>query len=155
MINVEKYINKRNAIWESNNAIPKWVDVKNVDLDQFFTKVDVAKNCYKKLLEYLSSKNVSIDDCLFVEPSAGAGAFFNLLPEKQRIGLDICPMNKDIIEQEFLSWKTPQTDKKIVVIGSGLGKTSFIKRYLEGDIGEDFGSTVIAHCYVKTIKFSN
>lgn len=118
MKNIEKYINKRNTIWESNSAIPKWVDVKNVDLDQFFTKIDTANKCYQKLIDYLKSKNVSVDDCLFVEPSAGAGAFFNLLPEKQRIGLDICPMSEGIIEQEFLSWQPPLTDKKIVVLGN-------------------------------------
>ena len=118
MKNIEKYINKRNTIWESNSAIPKWVDVKNVDLDQFFTKIDTANKCYQKLIDYLKSKNVSVDDCLFVEPSAGAGAFFNLLPEKQRIGLDICPMSEGIIEQEFFSWQPPLTDKKIVVLGN-------------------------------------
>lgn len=118
MESIEKYIDKRNIIWESNNTIPKWVNVKKVELDQFFTKVDVAKKCYKKLIEYLERKKISINDCLFVEPSAGAGAFFNMLPDQQRIGLDICPLNYGIIEQEFLSWIPPHTDKKIIVIGN-------------------------------------
>lgn len=118
MNQIEKSIIERNKEWSKNPIIPKWVDVNNVDLDQFFTKKETAQYCYEKLLSYLKSKNINISDCLFIEPSAGSGSFFDLLPEESRIGLDICPMNKNIQKQEFLSWTPPKTDKKIVVIGN-------------------------------------
>lgn len=118
MRTIKSTISKRNSLWEKNKDIPSWVDVNTVDLDQFFTKSDIAQDCYNKLMKYLDSQGVSIKDCLFIEPSAGSGAFFNLLPKKQRIGLDIFPLNDEIIEQEFLSWTPPKTKKKIVVIGN-------------------------------------
>ena len=118
MKNIKTTISKRNSIWKTNSDIPSWVDINSVDLDQFFTKAEIAQYCYTKLLNYLTEQGISVKDCLFVEPSAGAGSFFNLLPPKQRIGLDILPLNDEIIEQEFLSWVPPQTNKKIVVIGN-------------------------------------
>lgn len=118
MNQIEQSIIYRNREWSKISIIPKWVDVNNVDLDQFFTKVEIAEYCYNKLIEYLKLKNIKISDCLFIEPSAGCGSFFNLLPEKNRIGLDIYPLDKNIQNQEFLSWIPPKTDKKIVVIGN-------------------------------------
>ncbi len=118
MDRIEKSIIDRNKAWAKNPLIPKWVDVSHVDLDQFFTKPEIATYCYEKLLAYLESKHIKITDCLFIEPSAGNGSFFNLLPKKNRIGLDICPLAKNIKKQEFLSWIPPKTDKKIVVIGN-------------------------------------
>lgn len=118
MTDLDEHIALRNSLWEKNESIPKWVNLNNVELDQFFTKTEIAQYCYKKLLEFLISKDINIKDCLFIEPSAGGGAFFNLLPADQRIGLDIYPMAKGIIEQEFLSWTPPKTDKKIIVIGN-------------------------------------
>ena len=111
-------IQKRNEKWNQNPNIPKWVNIKNVDLDQFFTKNKTAKYCYSKLLSFLNSRNINLNDCLFIEPSAGSGSFFNLLPPDKRIGLDIYPMQDNIEEQEFLSWVPPKTNKKIIVIGN-------------------------------------
>ncbi len=113
-----KSILKRNRIWSKNPDIPRWVDINTVDLDQFFTKKETALYCYNKLLSYLAEQQIEITDCLFIEPSAGAGAFFDLLPKHDRIGLDIYPLNPGIIEQEFLSWTPPITKKKIIVIGN-------------------------------------
>lgn len=118
MNKIEKSIVDRNKKWSKNPIIPKWVDVNTVDLDQFFTKSEVAKYCYDKLLSYLKSKRIKISDCLFIEPSAGSGAFFDLLPKENRIGLDICPLSNNIQKEEFLSWTPPKTGKKIIVIGN-------------------------------------
>lgn len=118
MKKVQRAITYRNSVWEENVEIPKWVQIDSVGLDQFFTKKEIAESCYKKLLLFLSKEGVQREDCLFVEPSAGCGSFFDLLPQNQRIGLDILPMKQGILEQEFLSWTPPKTDKKIVVIGN-------------------------------------
>jgi hypothetical protein len=56
-------------------------------LDQFYTKPEIAKKCYKKLKKYV---NINYFDYI-LEPSAGTGSFFDLLDENKRIGLDIDP----------------------------------------------------------------
>jgi len=51
--------------------------------DQFFTKTDVAQMCVDQLDVH------SFDSC--IEPSAGEGAFYNLLPVEIRKGVEIDP----------------------------------------------------------------
>ena len=91
---------------------------EEVSLDQFFTKPEIAKKYYLKTLKFLKKENINIEDCLFVEPSAGDGSFFKLLPKNQRIGLDLYPMAEGIIKKDFLNWTPPKTDKKIIFIGN-------------------------------------
>jgi hypothetical protein len=42
--------------------------------------------------------------------------FFNLLPNKSRIGIDLKPQNKNIIDYDYLQYKLP--DKRLIVIGN-------------------------------------
>ena len=118
MITSEQAIAKRNKLWKKAD-IPKWVDVDNVKLDQFFTNDDIAKYCYEEAIKYLEHEGVSVDDCYFVEPSAGDGAFLKFLPLGQRLGLDICPLDDEIMMADFLTWRPNlPKDKKIVYIGN-------------------------------------
>ena len=74
-------------------------------LDQFFTKPYVALLCWDSLcpiLLNLTGKNIR--DLYFIEPSAGDGVFFDLLPFGQRIGIDIEPKRNEFIGVDFLSW---------------------------------------------------
>ena len=111
-------ISERNLLWKDNNEIPKWVNKNKVDLDQFYTRKDIAKKYFDSLLDYLKKDGVKLDNCLFIEPSAGDGSFFDLLPEDRRIGLDIMPMKKGIKKKDFLSWKPKKTTKKLVFVGN-------------------------------------
>lgn len=119
MIESEEYreaIGLRNNSWKENSNIPTWVNIETVGLDQFFTKTDTALIYYQQLLDFLSKKEVNLNNCVFIEPSAGNGSFFNLLPKDKTIGLDIYPIAEDIIQQDFLSWKLPsEFDSKIKV----------------------------------------
>lgn len=117
-MNINKIISKRNEAWQNKIEIPNWVNLNDVGLDQFFTNSNVAEIYYKKMCDFLKNENIKIEDCLFIEPSAGSGAFFNLLPKYQRIGIDICSLNEEIIEMDFLDWVPPKTDKKIIFIGN-------------------------------------
>jgi hypothetical protein len=112
-------IELRNKNWYDNNNIPNWVNINNVGLDQFFTKNDIALHYYNSLLSFLKRKNIDINNCVFIEPSAGAGSFFGLLPEDKSIGLDIYPMAKNIIQQDFLSWEPPIEIKNKIKIFIG------------------------------------
>lgn len=107
MDNYTNALRLRHNKWKDNENIPKWVDITNVGLDQFFTKEDIAKLYYEKLMNFLSKKKIDLNNCVFIEPSAGAGSFFKLLPKNKSIGLDIYPLSNNIIQQDFLSWEPP------------------------------------------------
>ena len=99
--------------------IPDWI-IKGkyeVSLDKYYTYPNVAEYCYKSLLEIAQKHNININDYVFLEPSAGDGAFFNLLPKERRIGIDIEPEGKEIIKKDFFDWK-PDKDRKYITIGN-------------------------------------
>ena len=81
--------------------------------DQFYTKPEIAKQCLDKLSEYV---DVDLFD-VFVEPSAGTGSFFNLLPHNKRIGIDIEPKCEGLTQGDYLEW-SPPPNKKIMVVGN-------------------------------------
>lgn len=96
--------------------LSKDVDYKNYkssQKDQFFTPVDIAEKCWDKFKEITK---VTLNEYTFIEPSAGDGSFFKLLPEKS-IGLDIEPRCEKIIKKDYLTWK-PELNKKYIVVGN-------------------------------------
>ncbi|WP_434414686.1 hypothetical protein JTY60_00435 [symbiont of Argiope bruennichi] len=83
----------------------------------FYTKKEVAKLCWDYVLKNLFKKK-SIDEYLFIEPSAGEGCFFDLLP-KNKIGIDLEPIRKEYLITDYLKYEIP-LNKNIVVIGNHL-----------------------------------
>ncbi len=116
--NEKRVIARRNELWEKNPTIPTWVNKEDVGLDQFFTNPEIAKAYFDSFIQFLEGEGVDIKDCIFIEPSAGDRSFYDLLPKKSRIGLDIMPLSKGIQEQDFLSWKPRGTRKKRIFIGN-------------------------------------
>lgn len=92
--------------------------------DQFYTKPKVAEYCYKTFQRVAKDIGVNLDDYTFIEPSAGCGCFFQLMPKNRRIGIDIEPKklpgveNKGIIKSDYLEWYPKNRNKKYVVIGN-------------------------------------
>ena len=82
--------------------------------DQFFTDKQTAQYCYSKTIEILSGLGVDLSEYTFIEPSAGDGSFYNLLPENRRTGVDIEPKCNGIIQSDFLNWN-PDTKKNICI----------------------------------------
>lgn len=118
ILNLEnEFIQYRNSLWANNDYIPSWVDIENVGLDQFFTQSDVAKKCYNSFLQVLKKDNINTDEYVFVEPSAGNGSFYDLLPNN-KIGLDIMPLHDEVKKQDFLSWTPRDKGKKYLFIGN-------------------------------------
>lgn len=111
-------IRTRNVLWSNNPEIPSWVDIDDVDLDQFFTRPSVARKCHESLMEIMRGHGSNPLDFKFIEPSAGTGAFFDLLPEERRIGLDIMPQRADIEVDDFLSWEIKPNGYRYAVIGN-------------------------------------
>ena len=94
-------------------------------LDQFFTKPAVAVQCLKALNDYMPS---AADDWLWIEPSAGGGVFYDLMPYP-KIGLDIMSQRPDITQTDFLGWHPGQVRRKIAVVGNPpFGKNSSLAR---------------------------
>lgn len=59
----------------------------------------------------------------FIEPAAGCGWFFELLPAGRRLGIDIEPRPTDanraqFIRHDFLTWQPPQSGQSYAVIGN-------------------------------------
>ena len=97
--------------------VPSWVVGREVDLDMYYTKPSIAKYCFQSFKQIVSRRKVNIKKYTFIEPSAGTGAFFRLLPKKFRIGIDVEKYDKEYLQKEFLSWY-PAEDKKYIAIGN-------------------------------------
>lgn len=68
--------------------------------DQFYTNKKIAIHCFDQL-----SKIIDINKFdLILEPSAGEGSFYDLLPVTKRVGIDIDPKHPEIKKQDFLTY---------------------------------------------------
>ena len=100
--------------------------------EQFYTAESVAKECINKIVSTLEDSH----NCLWVEPSAGDGAFLhNTPPTFDTVGVDIEPLSENIVRHDFLTWKIENpANKSIIIFGNPpFGKQSklaksFIKK---------------------------
>lgn len=96
--------------------------LKAKEFDKFFTRPEVAAQCFDFISQTVDARAID----LWVEPSAGAGAFLNLLPEN-RIGLDIDPPagTEGIMERaDFLGWRGPAGGNVVTIGNPPFGKNS-------------------------------
>lgn len=95
--------------------------MKNRELDQFYTNTDISFKCFKLLKEHINLDDYSV----FLEPSAGNGSFYNLLPLDKRIGLDIDPKISGIEKINFFDYIPDFLDKRVLTLGNPpFGKNS-------------------------------
>lgn len=80
---------------------------KKSQLDKFYTKTELAQELVNTLPQTFD---------LWLEPSAGAGAFLKALPQP-RVGLDLEPDDSEIVQTDFFDW-TPPTETSIAVVGN-------------------------------------
>lgn len=105
-------------------ARPPWYAVNaNNPCDQYFTKRNVARDCWRSLKAVAREEGVDLGRHVFVEPSAGEGCFINHLPRARRIALDILPPpdgHAETRQADFLKWSPPPelADKRFAVIGN-------------------------------------
>lgn len=87
--------------------------------DQFFTPTKTAEKCMKIFSDKMISLGEDLNEFTFIEPSAGSGSFWNLFPEKSRIGIDIEPLISGVIKQNYLKWfPSQEMQNKYVVVGN-------------------------------------
>lgn len=87
-------------------------------IDQFYTKFEVASHCFRKFQDQASALDIDLSAYTYVEPSAGSGNFFSLMPRDRRIGIDIAPASSEIELADFLSWQPPAGRAPFVVLGN-------------------------------------
>ena len=104
---------------ETESAPPRGRRSSPGRLDQFYTRREIAAGCLADLERVLPELRLP-GDPVFIEPSAGAGAFFRQLPAERRIGLDIAPASSEIRAQDFLAWEGPPGGDRgrMVVVGN-------------------------------------
>ena len=86
-------------------------------LDRFYTDVDVAKECWRIFREETAKIGIDRDSVTYIEPSAGSGSFFDLMPADRRIGLDLAPGHAEVRQADFLAW-SPEKASPCVVVGN-------------------------------------
>lgn len=111
-------IQVRNRLWANNEYIPTWVDINSIGLDQFFTRPAIAKECWESLCKYMQSDGANIAHYKFVEPSAGLGAFYDLLPKNRRVGIDIVQFRPEFIQNDFLTWSPKLNGYSYACVGN-------------------------------------
>ena len=94
-------------------------------LDQFYTKPEVARNCWQHFTATLLTLNRNISDLFFLEPAAGAGAFYRLLPQQRRLGIDLAPKCDDVKRQDFFTLTDVSCESQDAVV---IGNPPFGKR---------------------------
>lgn len=87
-------------------------------LDQFYTDDDVAKEMYDWFCTQFDP-----NELVFVEPSAGRGAFSRLFPADS-LAYDIDPQGPGIIKADFLSTPLPKAGRVAVVGNPPFGKNA-------------------------------
>ncbi len=97
-----------------------------VQNDQYYTKPDTAKKC----LELLGSDLSKFEH--IIEPSAGRGDFYNLLPVDKRIGLDIDPKADGIIALDFFNFDIRKRGPVLTIGNPPFGKNaSLAQKFFE------------------------
>ena len=88
-------------------------------LDQFYTKSEVAAKCWRHASAVVA-KLLGDARPFFIEPSAGDGVFYELLPRARRVGLDVAPRHCEVARHDFLqdAYQPPVAAARAVVIGN-------------------------------------
>jgi len=87
---------------------------KEVVLDQYYTDPAYANYFYTKINEVIDLSKYD----LLLEPSAGEGSFYNILPPSQRVGIDIDPKAYGIIKENFYDYYPDIPVPRIFTLGN-------------------------------------
>ena len=87
---------------------------RTVVYEQYFTAHALAEKCVASVRDRFDLKSFR----LILEPSAGDGAFFKLLPEENRAGIDIEPLCDGVEKADFFRWEPPFFESNILTIGN-------------------------------------
>ena len=118
LADIKKARRVRNVAWSRSALIPSWVEPEVVDLDRFFTHPTVAHECHAWLLEAMADDHADATRYKFVDPSAGEGVFYDLLPDERRVGIEIVPGRFDFECCDYLTWRPPANGYRYAIVGN-------------------------------------
>ena len=118
---IEKMVNEKIDNTLNEKLIERNENINNTSLslnnmnslDQFYTKEHISEECINTLKKYISFNDYDY----ILEPSAGTGSFYKLLPKNKRIGLDLEPKFNGILKMDYFDF-IPKKNKKYIVIGN-------------------------------------
>jgi hypothetical protein len=112
--------------------LPHYAINKSLPSDSYFTSSKTAKKCMD-----IVNKIIPNDGYTYIEPSAGEGIFYDLLPHDNRIGIELYDRKRpEFIQADYLTWYPQENNKKYVVVGNppfgvrGAMALAFINRSL-------------------------
>lgn len=121
---IQRWLLLKNVPWQYHIDLKKLLNLDidyeqltYIEKDQFFTPQNIAEECLTILYKKLEELSLNKEEFIFLEPSAGDGSFYKILPENKKIGFDIEPKYEGIVRQDFLSW-LPKTNDKIICVGN-------------------------------------
>ena len=80
----------------------------------------LPQQCYQTLQTYVDLSRFNF----LVEPSAGKGAFYRLLPPSQRIGMDLEPKCEGLLTQDYFQFKFDLSKKYLIIGNPPFGKNA-------------------------------
>lgn len=87
--------------------------------DQFYTPAATALRCFEAFLRVLEARGEEEASFVYVEPSAGAGAFLGVLPSGRTTAMDVEPRHPDVCRQDYLDWRPDEKKgQRVVVFGN-------------------------------------
>jgi hypothetical protein len=98
---------------KSKTELPHYAVNKSLPADSYFTSSETAQKCVD-----IAYRVIPTGDYTYIEPSAGEGVFYDLLPVKNRIGVELHDRKRLEFEQaDYLTWY-PKENSNYVVIGN-------------------------------------
>ena len=79
-----------------------------IELDKYYTPIDLAKYCIDKTFEIIGKENITD----IIEPSAGNGSFSNQL---DCTAYDLYPEGDNIIKQDYLKLDLPYKKGRLII----------------------------------------
>lgn len=93
-------------------------------LDQFYTRDEVAKELFDWFSGQFAEHDLGrLNPPVYMEPSAGEGAFLRLLPPGS-LAFDIDPQGPGIVEADFLRMPLPRSGHLVVIGNPPFGKNA-------------------------------
>ena len=105
--------------------------------DKYYTSDELAKYCVEKTKEIIGVENITE----WLEPSAGAGAFLNHLPN-DTLAYDIEPEDKRIVKQDFLELDLEYKKGRCIIGNPPYGRClNLAQKFYKKSI--DFGDYIV------------
>ena len=104
-------------------------------LDKFHTKPEVAAACVALAADFCRRELGGARK--WIEPAAGRGDFFRLLPPEHRAAADLAPEYPGILARDFLLWTPRFSSARVVAVGNppfgrrGRDAAAFVNRAAE------------------------